>query len=226
MQLFFQQFEDSVSSKLDTLKQPILKELREYVQIASWKDVNVFALKESAKRTHYHLNKIVKKFRAVLSISIKDVIAQYHEVAPIAPNALSPNLQSTLDKIFLGKFVCGMEVPDCVGKISENRLLQSEKLFKKAQAFNNRALDSSCSFQLALTVEDFTEEIISRISNFQSQTFSNGNLKGLKGQKMVRKKAWSDLLKHLAHIGLSPRYSHRYVLQQDIVYMNTLCTPV
>ncbi|KAI8894599.1 hypothetical protein BC833DRAFT_511740, partial [Globomyces pollinis-pini] len=74
---YYGQFSDVVNEKLELLRKPILKELREYVKIATWKDVNTFALKESAKRTHYHLNKFVKKYRQGLQFSIKETIATY-----------------------------------------------------------------------------------------------------------------------------------------------------
>jgi midasin (ATPase involved in ribosome maturation) len=70
-------FSPSVNQKIDDIKKPLLKDLKQYVQIASWKDVNVFALKESAKRTHHQLN------RLSLSLSVKDIIARYHENVPI-----------------------------------------------------------------------------------------------------------------------------------------------
>ncbi len=50
---FFSQFLPSVNQKIDDIKKPLLKDLKQYVQIASWKDVNVFALKESAKRADH-----------------------------------------------------------------------------------------------------------------------------------------------------------------------------
>ncbi|KAI8618314.1 hypothetical protein BC830DRAFT_1041937, partial [Chytriomyces sp. MP71] len=71
---YYSQFVDFVKIYVDNLRKPIVKELDGYVRIATWKDVNVFALKESSKRSHYHLHKFVKKYREILSLPVKDVI--------------------------------------------------------------------------------------------------------------------------------------------------------
>lgn len=42
------------------------KEIKDYIKMASWKDVNVYALKQSAERTHRHLHRCIRKFRDIL----------------------------------------------------------------------------------------------------------------------------------------------------------------
>ncbi|KAI8847258.1 hypothetical protein BC829DRAFT_477452, partial [Chytridium lagenaria] len=71
---YYSQFEEKISSHLTQQRQPILKELMDYVKIATWKDINVFALQESAKRSHYTLTKFIKKYSMILKRPVKDVI--------------------------------------------------------------------------------------------------------------------------------------------------------
>ena len=54
---YYSQFLPQIEAAVNNKRKPIMKELKEYVQIATWKDVNVYALKESAKRSHYQLTK-------------------------------------------------------------------------------------------------------------------------------------------------------------------------
>ncbi|RKO92681.1 hypothetical protein BDK51DRAFT_16121, partial [Blyttiomyces helicus] len=68
---YYSQYEAEVAATIKRLRKPIVKELDGYVSIASWKDVNVYALKESATRTHHHLHKFVKKYRLILDTSVK-----------------------------------------------------------------------------------------------------------------------------------------------------------
>ena len=44
--------------------------------MASWKDVNIDALKQSARRSHNNLYKIVRKYRAILSTPVQPIIEQ------------------------------------------------------------------------------------------------------------------------------------------------------
>ena len=71
---YYSQYTKGLQDFIDSQKKPILKDLSDYVKIASWKDINVYALKESAKRSHYHLHKFLKKYREILSIPVKDKI--------------------------------------------------------------------------------------------------------------------------------------------------------
>jgi midasin len=54
---YYSQFLPQIETAVDKKRKPIMKDLKDYVQIATWKDVNVYALKESAKRSHYQLTK-------------------------------------------------------------------------------------------------------------------------------------------------------------------------
>lgn len=216
---FFEQFSESIEEKMETIKGPILKELREYVQIASWKDVNVFALKESAKRTHHSLNKIIKKFRLALQSPIKDIIATYHENLPVAPKS-GESLQVVLDRFFPADFQSNTSIIFDQAIQIPGRLAQAPLLFEKSKMFASNSMEHSCLITSTVQIDEFSDEILSRIQDFQSQK-PNSNDSGLKGQKMIRKKAWVDLLKHLSLIGLSPRCSQKYISNQDIVYMNS-----
>jgi hypothetical protein len=71
---YYSQFSDEVSCHIQSIRAPIEKDLKGYVRIASWKDVNVFAMKESAKKSHYQLHKFLKKYREALSTPVSDII--------------------------------------------------------------------------------------------------------------------------------------------------------
>lgn len=220
MYYFFMQFSEIVNAKLENVKRPILKELKEYVRIASWKDVNVFALKESAKRTHHHLNKLVKKYRLGLTLHVRDVIASYHENIPVLPKSGS-TFQVVLDCFFATKssYVSNVVMEaesDLLGL--PGRLQQAPRLFLKSQTLSRTAIECQTLVKAAADLDESSAEILERITEFQSGGLIKEN--AIKGQKMVRKKAWVDLLKHLALIGLSTRSSQKYREHQNVVYMN------
>ena len=60
---YYSQFKDVVKDRLKTSKKEIEKDLKGFIKIASWKDINSFALKESAMKTHRQLKKFLRKYQ-------------------------------------------------------------------------------------------------------------------------------------------------------------------
>lgn len=63
---YFEQFSEQVQNRLDDLEKQLRKKVDEVVKLASWRDVNIHALKQSAQRSHRQLFKFVRKFRDLL----------------------------------------------------------------------------------------------------------------------------------------------------------------
>ncbi|KAJ3340963.1 AAA ATPase midasin, partial [Kappamyces sp. JEL0680] len=220
--LFFAQYASAVEAKIEEVKKPILKELREYVQIASWKDVNVFALKESAKRTHHHLNKLMKKYRLGLTVPLKEIIAREHEVAPVQSKTGS-DLNAVLDQLIRNQFLSQLH-PSCINDgalvfLKATRWPSLSSLYAKSKGLAEALLEQVEDLRTAVSMEELGKDILDRLKDFQSETSTKEG--SIKGQKMIRKKAWVDLLKHLAFLGLSARCSQKYAEHQDVVFMNT-----
>ncbi len=63
---FYGRFSDQIFKSFDQQRVELDKEVDSFIKLASWKDLNVFALKASAHRTHRQLYKSIKKFRQIL----------------------------------------------------------------------------------------------------------------------------------------------------------------
>ncbi|RMZ31983.1 hypothetical protein D0859_03901 [Hortaea werneckii] len=64
---YYQHFEDVVSEKLDKGRAELEKDIKNVIQVASWKDRNIELLKQSAKSSHKKLLRVVRKFRNLLA---------------------------------------------------------------------------------------------------------------------------------------------------------------
>lgn len=69
---FYNQFTPRVDAFLTTERARIEKDVQALIKLASWKDVNVYALRQSAIRSHHMLYKSVRKLRAVLQKPASD----------------------------------------------------------------------------------------------------------------------------------------------------------
>ena len=56
----------AIDAHIAQQRETLDREIADYVKLATWKDVNVFALKQSAQKTHTYLHKSLRKFREIL----------------------------------------------------------------------------------------------------------------------------------------------------------------
>jgi midasin (ATPase involved in ribosome maturation) len=223
---YYTQFLPTVQVEIETLKKPILKELKDYVKIATWKDVNVFALKESAKRTHYHLNKFVKKFRLGLQAKCNEVILKFHESIPSVPGP-ALDLDVILDKLngIQGQFFSNFEV-DFTSVMRDakptGRFSTIDKLSKKALSISRGVIEDPISLNTCKIMDDVITDLVGQVKQFQELNSSlQAGTQSAKGQKMIRKKLWVDFLKLLEHMGLNPRTSPKYEKMKDAFYIHS-----
>ena len=73
---FYTRYEKPVADLIRGGRAPIEKQMKDVVLLASWKDTNIVALRESARKSHQKLFRIVRKFRDVLNQPMKLVIDQ------------------------------------------------------------------------------------------------------------------------------------------------------
>ncbi|KAG5360561.1 Midasin [Yarrowia sp. B02] len=71
---YYQMFIPAISAHVAQRKKTLQKDIQEVILLASWKDTNVHALKESARKSHRKLFKVVKKYRSVLCEPVKSVL--------------------------------------------------------------------------------------------------------------------------------------------------------
>ncbi|KAI1868220.1 hypothetical protein JX265_007043 [Neoarthrinium moseri] len=73
---FYAHFEKAAQESLQRGRTPIEKQMKDVLLFASWKDTNIAALRESARKSHLKLFRLIKKFRDVLGQPMKTIIDQ------------------------------------------------------------------------------------------------------------------------------------------------------
>ena len=64
---YYQRFDEPIKQSIQSQRQRLEKQMKEILLLASWKDTNIVALRDSARRSHYKLFKVVRKYRALLA---------------------------------------------------------------------------------------------------------------------------------------------------------------
>ncbi|GEQ67349.1 hypothetical protein JCM33374_g1013 [Metschnikowia sp. JCM 33374] len=71
---FYEQFVPTIEESVNQTKKTLEKDVSEVILLASWKDVNIDALKQSSRRSHNNLYKVVRKYRSLLSTPVGPII--------------------------------------------------------------------------------------------------------------------------------------------------------
>ncbi|CCA66844.1 related to midasin (AAA ATPase) [Serendipita indica DSM 11827] len=201
---FYSSFRSKVSTSIQSQRESIDKEIKGFIKLASWKDINVLALKASAQRTHHQLHKSIRKFREVLRTPVSLLLSQPStlETREALNIESSFNYPTPLPKTSLP------QVPSAVGALRniENTLGLYQDI-----------LNSSFSSPEQPLVEDFASSIVEAVAELQSAVApadadkKRGWLKNLQNRK---RKGLADLLKACKAAGLSSQPRHDITGQQ------------
>jgi midasin len=197
---YFNLFSEAISARLVSARVPLEKEIRDFIKLASWKDINVLALKQSAQRSHHQLYKIVRKFRDALKQPISGQIVPQFVSTP--QRLLSPLITE-------GTSVSARLSPPEDLRSTVGYLARLQKTFVKFEDLVHRQIKPRVSSVPSERAEDVAIEILSSCQRLASLTVpatieeKEKRVKFLKSVQSQKRKAWSDLLKELKIAGFS-----------------------
>ncbi|KAF8843352.1 P-loop containing nucleoside triphosphate hydrolase protein [Paxillus ammoniavirescens] len=202
---YFHIFAPQLSASLSNQRRALEKEVEAFIKLASWKDINVQALKQSAQKTHHQLYKIIRKFRDVLRQPVMD------KMNPLFAGDADGRCQTeqfvfgatpSLPSIALMNMgpVGGASVPAHLENLGQT--------FDKFHGFiDNRVRHFLMKFT-AQDVEQLSTDIILTARDLENQAIPSDlpkekREKHKKNLALRKRKAWSDLLKELKRGGLA-----------------------
>ncbi|KAF8073543.1 midasin nuclear AAA ATPase [Lyophyllum atratum] len=198
---YYDLFSVQISNHLSEQRGVLEKEIRGFIKLASWRDINVQALKASAQRTHHQLYKIIRKFRDVLRQPISE---RLHPQQADAPETKHLRLEtvamdsSSSYSLPNGEFGIG----------SSDHLLKLPQTFTKFNSFIATRIRSFIHSKSAHIVDNLAVDIIvsaKELAALSVPTTVPAEKRG-KQQKAIlvrKRKAWSDLLKELKQAGFA-----------------------
>ncbi|CAG8520257.1 9216_t:CDS:2, partial [Racocetra fulgida] len=232
---YYSQFLYELDNALVDMRKPIEKDLGQFVKIASWKDINIYALKQSAQKTHRHLSRCIRKYRDVLDRPVTDIIASCQTIFPKSqlgsnssnsveyctydcPENWFPNtipIDPPATTLELQIELCKEVLP------APDRFINIDKTLKKFRYYCLNDIFLYRPLSKKPILDDFATEIIARIKTLQEQThyiMDKDKKNYIINLKLVKKKSLVDLLKELKRIGLR-KFPNTKVIkqQQDLV---------
>jgi midasin (ATPase involved in ribosome maturation) len=178
------------------------KAMRDVVLLASWKDTNIVALRDSAKRSHHKLFKIVRKFRSLLGQSMEVVLKQglpeHASVDAGNSNYVPPEQFPTVDQSALT--LCASSVPHWAKK-SKRFINVSKTVSMMADA----SLIPESAIEGSMYLDSFLANIITSTAELQKATpsvLTEENKDQVKHLKTQKRKLFADTLKELRQMGI------------------------
>lgn len=187
-----------VQAELSRGREPIQKEIQDYIKLASWKDINVYALKQSAEKTHKHLHRCIRKYRDLLRRPVSAV-----NTSPFRPILASP--PSKTASLFL-TWSSTVPVRENTQADIPRRFLHLDDTLGRFRAMLREEVDPLLHGEPASFVEDISSRIIERIQAFSSAPISEDKEKRRKSINSLvaqKRRALVDLMKELRRLGVS-----------------------
>ncbi|KAI6030422.1 midasin [Pisolithus orientalis] len=176
------------------------------IKLASWRDVNVQALKQSARKTHHQLYKIIRKFRDTLRQPVAEKLSSlFTESTESTCQPEPPTRRGIHGYPSSRPYLPGTTIS---APSSSAHLGNLGKTLEKFHSYIDGRIRQFLVQQTAHDIEQLSISIIQRVKDLASQTVPEGlskekREKYRKGLLTRKRKAWSDLLKELKRGGLA-----------------------
>ncbi|KAL8900357.1 MAG: hypothetical protein Q9207_005736, partial [Kuettlingeria erythrocarpa] len=203
---FYSRYTDPMQQVLQTSKIALEKEMKDVLLLASWKDTNVNALRESAKRSHHKLFKVVRKYRALLARPAQNVIDQGFPEYPIIPSSVSIDLpirlyqaDSVALKVLKGNSYKWLERPARFRNISTT----VSNIVSMSQI-------PSPATEIPRLLDDLGRELTDDIKALRKETpptATDDNAEVINHLTTRKRKLLSDTLKSVRHMGFRTNIS-------------------
>ncbi|KAL3462951.1 hypothetical protein BJX64DRAFT_287929 [Aspergillus heterothallicus] len=217
----YAQFEPAVHKLLTDRRGALEKDIKEQIQLASWKDTNIVALRESARRSHVKLFKLVRKYRAVLSQPVEQVLSQDMPEKDEDTVRVMTELAIGLTSIPEALAICEKE-----DKIWSNRPPRFTNPEGTVNSMLHMYTSISTEFDVGSDLSGFVQYFIDSIKEFRTQTpkvlteDNKTDVQHLKGQK---RRFYADTLRHLLELGVK-RNAGTFLIESQATVAQVLAT--
>lgn len=197
-------FAPRISDSLAAQRAALDKSIKDYVRLASWKDVNVYALKASAVNSHRHLHRSIRKFRAALSQPVSPILADLNSLCPqepaqqgSIPATVLPDVRPPPSDSIVARGEA--DLPDHLVRLESTFGRYLSVMTSAARKQGDREGIASALDGIAIDIIETVQEL----AKATPSTLTEENKKIVNNLASRKRKAFSDLLKALRASGFS-----------------------
>lgn len=209
---FYEQFAPLIEDHLNQNKKKLEKDIQEVILLASWKDVNIDALKQSSRRSHQSLYKIVRKYRDLLNLEVSSLVEEgittSHKVSIDKDQIVPPKFSSFIEEELIGSCKSVENWDTRPSHLKDTTLVQKNMAIYKGRV-------EAKEFP---SLYDVASDIVTEMERLRSETpkqLTEDNKKGVAALKTQKRKLLSDTIREMRRIGLKTR------IREDIHKLQT-----
>ncbi|KAI9615703.1 hypothetical protein H4Q26_011340 [Puccinia striiformis f. sp. tritici PST-130] len=213
---FYAHYEPQVDQKIEKAKKLARGDIENYIQLASWKDVNIIALRQSSQKSHRQLYKTVRKFRNVLQGPVKDTLQRWQvkksgEIEGSLPTILQPQGlpgRDDLDLLSWNRYTKLLSMPAYFSQ-PQNILKRLQKVVQ-SKGFLSQDVSTAASEMSLTSTHIFL--VAKELSEVKIPP-GDGRERFARNLDLRKRKAFSELLKKLRILGIGTSPTDRLLLQ-------------
>ncbi|KAF2112738.1 hypothetical protein BDV96DRAFT_580311 [Lophiotrema nucula] len=209
---YFARLTKPVHEALANGRQKLEKEVNNVIKLASWKDTNIEALKQSAKASHRKLSKLVRKFRAILNRPVSGIYAAgFSEQTFAATQVLLASMDANVVETALA--LCETHISGWGERPTRFRNLNTT-----LSIMRSKSTISSDAVNGAAYVESFIIDLETSITQLQKATpttLTDENKEAVQHLKARKRKLYADTMKELRQMGFRSNLSSDVLAKQD-----------
>ncbi|QPG72905.1 hypothetical protein FOA43_000208 [Brettanomyces nanus] len=201
---FYRQFEGLSFENIKSVRTQLEKDVKDVILLASWKDINIDALKQSSQKSHRALYKIMRKYRGVLVQPIRPLIEQGINLTSEKDNSAQLSSLASLSPVAIDADVMKLITPICA-KLSSWNERQARLRDISVVSKNMEIYIKNLNMESYPTLHDFADSIIEHASLLRKQTpeeLTDDNKTLCNSLKSAKRRLLSDTLRELKRIGL------------------------
>lgn len=212
---FYARYESSVKQTLQSGRLVLEKEMKDVLLLASWKDTNVNALRDSAKRSHRKLFKVVRKYRTLLARPARGIIELgFPELSHVsqASKAMIRDDVRMHDVDAIALQTCR----DSLETWSE-RPTRFRNVSTTATNMSSMSQMGSSMTDIPVVLDQLTSSLSEDVKALRKETpslASDDNTDVVKHLTARKRKLFSDVLKSVRHMGFRSNTSTDVLSQQ------------
>ncbi|KAK3943064.1 hypothetical protein QBC46DRAFT_282877 [Diplogelasinospora grovesii] len=203
--VYYSRYERKVTEAITAGRAPLDRSMKDVLLLSKWRDKNIDALRESAKKSHQKLFRLVRKFRAVLEQPVRGITDQGlpdegHSTAALERSFFLITHKADYDAIT----ACKQLIPGIASHPQWERMSSSPGNIVSAILKHGRL--PSTAVNASDTLDSYISDLASSISALRKETpgmLTDENKEAVKHLKVRKTKLYNETLKTLREMGFS-----------------------
>ncbi|KAI0166381.1 midasin [Xylariaceae sp. FL1272] len=209
----YSRYNQPVKDLIQGGRTPIEKKMKDVLLLASWKDTNIVALRQSAQKSHQKLFQIVRKFRDVLNQPMKAIIDRGLSVA-------TDHVTASSNLVLLSSPTNQAAIEECdktiAGWTTDYKRLANVQ--RTVQIMTKLGQTSASNVDAASVIDDFLVDLNNQIAELRKETppvLNDENADLVKHLKTRKRKLFAEVLRAVRHMGVPYNLALDALAKQD-----------